>query len=235
MSEIYFIRHGQASFGETNYDKLSDLGRTQALILGDFFIKTGVEFQAVYSGSMERQVGTVEGVLSQLAENDLVDGLKIMQEFNEYDSSAVVLSLLPKMIEEDPSVSEDVDKMISDRKVFQKIFGKIMMRWISGKYDDSKIETWRDFTGRVQQGVKRIMDECGPKKRVALFTSGGPISAVMQMALSLSDSETLDINWQIRNTSVSVFRYHKHNFGLLSFNNVAHLELKNESGLVTYR
>jgi len=30
MNEIYFIRHGQASFGEENYDRLSDLGVKQA-------------------------------------------------------------------------------------------------------------------------------------------------------------------------------------------------------------
>ncbi|MFT5334978.1 MAG: broad specificity phosphatase PhoE, partial [Halioglobus sp.] len=30
MASIYVIRHGQASFGAANYDKLSDLGCRQA-------------------------------------------------------------------------------------------------------------------------------------------------------------------------------------------------------------
>ena len=37
MSELILIRHAQASFGEENYDKLSDLGHKQARLLGGFF------------------------------------------------------------------------------------------------------------------------------------------------------------------------------------------------------
>lgn len=33
MATIYLIRHGQASFGAENYDKLSPLGERQASIL----------------------------------------------------------------------------------------------------------------------------------------------------------------------------------------------------------
>ena len=39
MSEIYFIRHGQASFGEENYDRLSDLGVKQAKYLARHLAK----------------------------------------------------------------------------------------------------------------------------------------------------------------------------------------------------
>ena len=33
MSEIYFVRHGQASFGSEDYDRLSPLGVRQAQVL----------------------------------------------------------------------------------------------------------------------------------------------------------------------------------------------------------
>jgi len=33
MSDLYLIRHGQASFGKDNYDRLSPLGIRQARIL----------------------------------------------------------------------------------------------------------------------------------------------------------------------------------------------------------
>jgi len=35
MSELYLIRHGQASFGTADYDRLSEKGIRQASVLGD--------------------------------------------------------------------------------------------------------------------------------------------------------------------------------------------------------
>ena len=58
MSEIYMIRHGQASFGSRNYDVLSPLGTTQAEILAEHLIATGLRFDAVYAGTLERQAAT---------------------------------------------------------------------------------------------------------------------------------------------------------------------------------
>ncbi|MGK0529545.1 MAG: broad specificity phosphatase PhoE, partial [Alteromonadales bacterium] len=50
MTDIYLVRHGQASFGKANYDKLSELGGQQAIWLGDYFKHRNVEFDAVFSG-----------------------------------------------------------------------------------------------------------------------------------------------------------------------------------------
>ena len=40
MTTIYFIRHGQASFGAESYDQLSPNGELQAKILGQYFIRS---------------------------------------------------------------------------------------------------------------------------------------------------------------------------------------------------
>ena len=50
MSEIYLIRHGQASFGEENYDKLSLNGVKQAQILARHLSRTGKSFDQFFSG-----------------------------------------------------------------------------------------------------------------------------------------------------------------------------------------
>ena len=34
MSNIYLVRHGQASFGAADYDQLSELGLRQSALLG---------------------------------------------------------------------------------------------------------------------------------------------------------------------------------------------------------
>ena len=49
MSRLYLIRHGQASFLSDNYDQLSDMGKNQALELGDNFSSKDIIFDTVYS------------------------------------------------------------------------------------------------------------------------------------------------------------------------------------------
>ena len=41
MAEIYFVRHGQASFGAEDYDKLSLVGHRQTELLGSRFKEIG--------------------------------------------------------------------------------------------------------------------------------------------------------------------------------------------------
>jgi broad specificity phosphatase PhoE len=235
MSEIYFIRHAQASFGDEDYDHLSELGFRQARVLGDYLALLGMKFQAFYSGEMERQTGTAEMVMPLLQEDNKESELHVTAELNECGSRAIIRAQISDMMREDPSISEDWNRFYTDMRSFQLIFERAMLRWISGSCDIPGIETWKAFIKRVRAGVKNIMEVNGQKKRVAVFTSAGPISAVMQMALGLSNEETILLSYQIRNTSVSVFKYRDNKFSLSSFNSVAHLESQNEEGLITYR
>ena len=235
MSEIYLIRHAQASFGKDNYDQLSVLGIKQAEILGNYFIRAGLKFDAVYCGSMVRQIDTAKLSMSALWGAELKSGLRIADEFSEYDFQSVIKSLVPHMTRENPSISEALPTIYTNLRAFQQVFEQAILRWISGRYDLPGIETWQAFTQRVRKGVNRIMEENGPKKKIALFTSGGAVSAVMQMALGLSDEDTIRLSWQIRNTSVSTLKYSDKRLGLSSFNSVGHLEILNEAELLTYR
>ena len=235
MSEIYFIRHAQASFGDEDYDHLSELGSRQAQILGDYFAFLGLKFQAIYSGEMERQISTAQTVMSLLSEDNMECELRVTAEFNEYDSASIIKSQVPDMIREDPSISKDLHCFYSDMASFKRVFERAVLRWISGRCNIPGVETWQAFTKRVRGGVNKVMEENRQKKRIAVFTSGGPVSAVMQMALGLSNEETIRLSLQIRNTSVSAFKYRDKQLSLFSFNSVAHLEYHNDEGLITYR
>ena len=46
MAELVLVRHGQASFGAADYDKLSDLGWRQSRWLGEYFAERGITFPA---------------------------------------------------------------------------------------------------------------------------------------------------------------------------------------------
>ena len=235
MSEICFARHAQASFGEENYDRLSNLGMRQAEILANYLVRMGFDFHAVYSGSMERQIATAKKVLSALGNQEDAPDLRILPELNEYDYRLVIASYVPDLIREDPAFSDAFAKMYMDPRSFQMVFERAVLRWISRGNEVEGVETWKAFKARVQNGVKRIMEENGRKKRILVFSSGGAISTVMQMALSLTDEETIQLSWQIPNTSLSVFKYSGKDFSLSSFNSSAHLQLLRDPTLLTYR
>src|SRR5258708_39649600 len=58
MSRLLLVRHGQASFMEQDYDKLSATGETQARLLGEYWAERRILFNHVYSGPRRRQLDT---------------------------------------------------------------------------------------------------------------------------------------------------------------------------------
>ena len=235
MGDLYVIRHAQASFGQADYDRLSELGFRQARLLEAFFERIGTRFQALYSGSLKRQVDTAEPLRSCFRPDIPQPELSILPEFNEYDSSAVIRTQLPHLIREDPSLEQDLPRFQTDRRALQRILDRSLSRWMSTSEAAEGLETWQAFNRRVQEGIARILSESGSGKTVALVTSGGPLSAILKMALSLSDRETVQLSWQVRNASISMFKFNRDRLTLSSFNNVAHLELNREPELLTYR
>lgn len=236
MGTIYFVRHGQASFGERNYDSLCENGRLQSKILGKYLANTGFSFDAAYSGEMERQKQTALEVISVFNEKRLeFPELKILSEFNEFDFHKIVMIFLPDMINDDPSFKDDVEKMFNDIKAFQRIVDTVLTGWMSGKYERPGMMGWSAFKERITQGIDSIITGNGNGKNIIVFSSGGPISALMQIALGISDQVTAKLCWQINNASITRFVYNTGGITLAGFNNFSHLEMKKDSGLITYR
>ncbi|MEO1001217.1 MAG: phosphoglycerate mutase family protein, partial [Pseudomonadota bacterium] len=66
MGEIVLVRHGQASAGAEDYDRLSALGHEQAAWLGHYFEAHGMGFDRVLRGSLRRHRETAEGIASAM-------------------------------------------------------------------------------------------------------------------------------------------------------------------------
>lgn len=232
MSVLHLVRHGQASFGQDNYDRLSDLGLRQARITGQHLHELGVRLDAAYCGSLSRQLDTARAALGCL---ETPPPLQDLPEFDEYDSGPIIKALLPVMRQEVPELEAVAQNMFRDRKSFQLIYEAAMLRWISGRHDDLVPETWSAFLGRIARGLERVRAENGRGRAVAIFTSGGPIAAMLRLALDLADERALRLTWVIKNASLSSFFYDDQRLTLSLFNSTAHLELTGDPGLVTYR
>jgi broad specificity phosphatase PhoE len=236
MSDLYFIRHGQASFGKDEYDKISETGDIQSGLLAQYLYDSGIIFDSVYSGTLERHNHTANHFISYYAEKkSFPPELKLMDGLNEYNSKEIIRRYLPVVLKEEPSLSAYLEDIYTDKKAFQKIFDAIMLRMVSGRYHFPDLETWPAFSGRVIAAVKKIMADNGRNKKIIIFTSGGPISAVIQLALGTSDEATMRLGWQMANTSITRFKYDDERTALHSFNNYPHLENVRHSGLITFR
>ena len=66
MAELVLVRHGQASFGADDYDKLSELGWRQSRWLGEHFARRGAAFDLVVRGSLRRHAETWVGMAEGL-------------------------------------------------------------------------------------------------------------------------------------------------------------------------
>ena len=236
MSELYMIRHGQASFGEKNYDRLSPMGVVQAEIVARHWVGIGRKIDAIYVGTMQRQIDTAGALISVYKDTQIpVPEIISDSAFDEYDSASVFQAQLPRMIDENPSISKKLADIYTDKRTFQLLFEEAMNRWISGTWDMPGAVTWRGFNDRVVKGVRQIMQTQGAKKRLAIFTSGGPISVVVQEALNLTDKSAMALSWQIMNASITRFKYNTRGLAMAGFNDITHLELENDDNLLTYR
>ena len=240
MSTLIMVRHGQARFGSSNYDRLSEKGVTQSVALGNYWVHRGQKLDVAISGAQERQTRTLYMVKDAYHATGLDFPLpEVWEVFNEYDADGIMNCILPRILDEQPGLKEAF-KAISEkgygspegRKAFQEAFEMVMDRWLGGDEDMEGVESWGHFKDRVVSGIRKIREMYPSGRTVAVFTSGGPVSAVLQYALNMPDKVALDLGWIIKNGSLTEFKYKAKRFTLSGFNMLPHIE---DDTLVTYR
>jgi broad specificity phosphatase PhoE len=236
MSEIYLIRHGQASFGDEDYDRLSTVGIRQSQVLADHLFAQGVRFDAVYSGPLKRQIDTAGAFCERFgARQKALREPIVLNAFTEYDAGGLLAARTLLGQDAEARSTDELDRVRQDKKAFQTYFADTVDRWLAGEFDSAGVETWPAFCGRVTQGLRRITSDNGRGRRVAVFTSGGPICAVLKMTLDLAGKTAIDLSWQTMNASVSCVKYQGDRLALAFFNNTTHLLLAQDPALLTYR
>ena len=236
MGSIYLIRHGQASFGADDYDVLSPLGVRQATLTGQHLVDLGLRFDRCLSGELQRQQDTARHATDQFHAAGLpVPSLETDAAFDEFDAFAVLRTLLPGLLPDEPDALEAMNNAAHNPAEFQRIFELVIARWLSGTYDTPGLETWLAFVERVQAGLNRILDLANNQHTIAVFTSGGTITALLHILTQIPASDAFKLTWQIANTSLSQLKFHGREVTLASFNSHVHLQLLKTPSLITYR
>ena len=239
MALLTLVRHGQASFLQHNYDKLSELGEKQARILGEYWLRTGARFDQVYYGPACRHLRTGEIVAEVYRQAGASWPQPVtLPELDEYAGIEVVRTFLPGLMEthEDIRAMEAEFRQAGEQDVafrlFDKLFARITRMWVNEELDSPDVEPWKEFCARVDRGIGQIREAAGKNARIVVFTSGGVIAATVRSALDLSPQRTLELSWTSRNAGYTELLFSPERFSLSSFNNHPHLE---DETLLTYR
>lgn len=204
MSTLTVVRHGQARPFDSNPDQLSALGEEQARKLGEYWRSFGITFDEIWSGSLQRQRQTAE----------LATGLTplINDDWNEYDANGILHNYAPPY-ELDPGADRN--------RKFQKVFEPAMLAWLAAEAHPH-VETWGAFRARVTRALAKLQE--GPSGRnVVLFTSGGPISVLVQAAIAGHERSFVEVNWRVKNCSLTEFTFSRERISLDCFNGVSYL------------
>ncbi|MGA4323524.1 histidine phosphatase family protein [Ectopseudomonas hydrolytica] len=232
MGSIYLIRHGQASFGADDYDVLSPVGVRQAEVLGEHLSQLGIVFDRCISGSLRRQQHTANAALQRM---NGAPALDIDEAFNEFDADAVIRTLLPDLLPEEPEALHILRNGAQNRAEFQRLFAKLIQRWVSGEHDKPGLQSWQAYVDQVEGGLRRILEQAQSKQNIAVFTSGGTITALLRLITGVPAHKAFELNWQIVNTSLSQLKFRGNEVSLASFNSHVHLQLLKAPELITYR
>jgi broad specificity phosphatase PhoE len=231
MAAIYLIRHGQASFGKADYDQLSEKGFKQSAILGQYWSVYAAPYK-IYSGDLLRHGQTLkcftENYVKEKAPTIIHSGFN---ECNHID----ILTSHNKQWQNVAKMSEEINKLPESNKAFTKEFSLALARWTSGGKDHEYIESWPQFKKRCIRALQDIINQELKINRqtsvdksannILVFTSGGVISVIIQYILQLNDTQTLKVNQQLRNTSVTKLLFSGENLSIDYFNNYSHLTL----------
>ncbi len=203
MSTLVLVRHAQARAFEKDSDRLSETGEQQAILLGEYWRARAAKFDEVYTGTFLRHTRTAE-----LAG---FDKFERREEFNEYDAGRILGALADYAPPR-------------DNRELQNMFERAMPLWIKGELRAPGLESWQPFRERVMRGLRAIIDAERPSRRIAVFTSGGPIGIAVQTVLQAPERIAIELNWRIRNCSLTEFIFTRDRISLDIFNTTPHLQ-----------
>lgn len=226
---MILVRHGQARFGEADYDHLSPLGEQQAAHLGHWFAQSGKRADLVAVGSLRRHKRTADLCL-EAAQLDLP---RIeLPELDEVDHVEILRRHRPDL-ESFQALRAQMGRHSDPLRAFQELFVAAIERWTGGAYDDDYATPWPVFRSRVLDALAVLATH--PARRIWAFTSGGPIAVIVNALLKAPTAHAFALSWPLVNTSLTRVRMDEAGPRLVSYNAWPHLEPAEHAGLITYR
>lgn len=227
MPSIVLVRHGQASFGTSDYDVLSDIGHAQAAAVAAALQERGIRIDRVISGSLKRQLGTAEPIARMAGVEIEVD-----ERWDEYASDTVLSHHADTDVRLDRAPDSEVPTISS--RAFQDVLEAALLEWIAAGEGSPADVKWPAFQARVVEALRSAAEGVESGGTAIVATSGGPIAVACLTLLGHAPEALVTFNRVAINTGMSKIAVGRSGMTLISFNEHEHLEGE-AARLLTYR
>ncbi len=221
MGTLHLVRHGQASFGTDDYDRLSELGTRQCAALGEWLHARGRRFEGVIRGTLRRHVQSLDAIASTLP------GLPEAIEWpglNEYDSEAVVRAVYQGEVPPPPDAE-------GYRQHF-RLLREGLLAWTEGRAQPAGMPSWSQWLEGVAGALDLVRERF--EGDVLLVSSGGPIATAVAQVLQAPATSVIELNLRIRNSALTEFAFTPKRHALSVFNSLPHLDHPERTDWITY-
>jgi len=242
VGTLYLIRHGQASYGETDYDRLSTRGEEQARAIGRHLAHARLD--ALFAGPLRRQQQTAafaaEAAGIPLPTPTTLDGLA------EYPAFEMLKHFVPMLVADDPKFAEL--ETAPTPRLLDEAFKEVLGRWARDEWSvaDARreappeggaggssvegLERAAGFVDRVRSAYDMIIRAARSGARIGCVTSAGPIGVAMGLVFGLPAERMIRTSIVVRNASITElafrtgdFAWHPDKVSLVTFNTTGHL------------
>jgi broad specificity phosphatase PhoE len=206
---ITLVRHGQACIDSDDYDRLSELGRSQSRLLGDWFSEHNHRFDRVLVGPLRRHEQTLQEMLQGAGE-----GACNWPEAQRHEALTEhqAIAMLEHVIGAGRRVSNlepnsDPEQRRENMKQWFVTFDRTMRQWIRGEVEAAHLENWQQARARVAVCLDEIVAEAGPDEQILIITSGGFLSMALGQVWGLDDETTYELGLEVNNSSWAEIRF----------------------------
>lgn len=206
MGAIHLVRHGQASFGTGDYDRLSETGHLQARLTGADMAARGLRPDVVVHGGLRRQRETAEGLLEGLREGlrtglgerpgerpgeAAADGpgeaaadwdcpIECDDRWAEYDADEVLTAARVAGVTANHGTLDSAGPSDEAKQAFQRQLDAALGHWAG-------LDAFRDYLTTTNSALAAAAARSGSGRTTVVVSSAGTIS--LAVAGLLADPE----------------------------------------------
>lgn len=199
---------------------MSEKGVKQSISLGKKLKKRNLIFDNVVVGPLKRHIQTFNGINEGYGQ-DLGNPL-VIDEFSENQLMEIGQYFIPKMLNTKKNIKELMSEIPfwKRKKTFLKYFNIIAKQWINDELNlsDKNFESYKSFKNRVKIAKDKVAEIMKEDSKTMVVSSGGTITGIYAECHPLSAEEIMQLNFKIKNASISLFTKQNDTFTLKTFN-----------------
>lgn len=193
MGAIHLVRHGQASFGSGDYDRLSETGHLQAELTGRDMAARGLRPDVVIHGGLRRQRETAQGLVRGLRaalQEDPCYGpragagwdcpVESDDRWAEYDADEVLTAARAAGVSAGHGTLDSAGSSDEAKQAFQRQLDAALGHWAG-------LEAFETYRAAANAAIADAATRSGSGRTTVVVSSAGTIS--LAVASLLADPE----------------------------------------------